>query len=153
MASEMLGNQYFLAKRYDSAARNFKETLLNDPQNKSVQKKLIICYLQIGNINKALDTFLELIKKDIDFVINTDLKEDVCPCPELIVKYGTLLPYENNSTDLRIILSILWLYCDAEKSYEFFKSLLDENIKKEKISQILKIIGNRLKSKQPNNIN
>lgn len=153
MVSEMLGNQYFLAKKYDSAARNFKVTLLEDPQNKSVQKKLIICYIQTGNINKALDVFMELIKEDIDFVTNTDIKEDACPCPELIVKYGTLLPYENNSTDLRIILSILWLYCDAEKSYKFFKSLLDENIQKEKISQIVKIIGNSLKSKQPNKIN
>jgi len=153
MVSEMLGNQYFLAKKYASAASHFMQTLLEDPQNKSVRKKLIICYTQTGDIDKALEVFWDLINEDLDFVINTDLKEDACPCPELIVKYGAILPYENNSTDLRIMLSILWLYCDAEKSYKFFKSLLDENIENEKISPIVKIIGNRLKTKQPNKIN
>lgn len=147
MVSEMLGNQYFLAKKYASAASNFIQTLLENPQNKSVRKKLIICYTQTGDINKALDVFMELIKEDMDFVTNTDLKEDACPCPELIVKYGTVLPYENNSTDLRIMLSILWLYCDAEKSYEFFKSLLDENIENEKISSVVEILENRLINK------
>jgi pentatricopeptide repeat protein len=147
MVSEMLGNQYFLSKKYASAVSNFQQTLLHDPQNKSARKKLIICYTQTGNINKALDVFMELIKEDIDFVTNTDLKEDACPCPELIAKYGTILPYESNSTDLKIMLSILWLYCDAEKSYKFFKSLLDENIENEKISSVVKIIQNRLKVK------
>ena len=153
MVSEMLGNQYFLAKKYASAASNFIQTLLENPQNKSVRKKLIICYTQTGEINKALDVFMDLIKDDIDFVTNTDIKEDACPCPELIVKYGTVLPYENNSTDLRIMLSILWLYCDANKSLEFFKSLLDENKENEKISSVAKIIENSLKTKQPNKIN
>jgi len=153
MVSEMLGNQYFLSKKYDNAAINFKQTLLEDPQNKSVRKKLIICYTQIGEINKALDTFVDLIKEDMDFVTNTNIKEDACPCPELIAKYGTVLPYENNSTDLRIMLSILWLYCDANKSLEFFKSLLDENKENEKISSVAKIIENSLKTKQPNKIN
>jgi pentatricopeptide repeat protein len=153
MVSEMLGNQYFLAKKYASAAGNFQQTLLDDPQNKSVRKKLIICYSQTGDITKALEVFKELIEEDLDFIINTDIKEDACPCPELIAKYGNVFPYENNSTDLRIMLSILWLYCDIEKSHKFFKSLLDENVENEKISSIIKIIENRLKTKQPNKIN
>lgn len=153
MVSEMLGNQYFLAKKYASAAGNFQQTLLDDPQNKSVRKKLIICYIQTGEIRKALEVFKELIEEDIDFIINTDIKEDACPCIELIAKYGNVLPYEDNSVDMRIMLSILWLYCDVEKSLEFFKSLLDENVENEKISSIVKIIENRLKTKQPNKIN
>lgn len=149
----MLGNQYFLSKKYDNAAGNFRQTLLEDPQNKSVRKKLIICYTQIAEINKALNAFMELLKEDIEFVTNTNIKEDAYPCPELIAKYGTVLPYENNSTDLRIMLSILWLYCDAEKSYKFFKSLLDEDIEKDKISMIVKIFGNSLKANKQNKIN
>ena len=153
MVSEMLGNQYFLAKKYASATGNFIQTLLEDPKNKPVRKKLIICYTQTGEINKALDVFIDLIKEDIDFITNTDLIEDACPCPELIAKYGTVLPYENNSTDLRMMLSILWLYCDPEKSYEFFKSLLDENIENEKISSVVEILENRLINRKQNNIN
>ncbi len=149
----MLGNQYFIAKKYASAASNFTQTLLENPQNKSVKKKLIICFTQTGEINKALDVFIDLIKEDIDFITNTDLIEDACPCPELIAKYRAVLPYENNSADLRIMLSILWLYCDAEKSYEFFKSLLDESIENEKISSVVEILENRLIDRKQNNTN
>jgi len=153
MVSEMLGNQYFLARKYAGAVSNFQQTLLDDPQNKSVRKKLIVCYTQTGEIRKALEVFKELIEEDIDFIINTDLKEDSCPCNDLIQKYGNVLPYENSSVDVRIMLGMLWLYCDTEKSNEFFKSLLDENVENEKISSIVKIIENRLKTKQPNKIN
>ena len=153
MVSEMLGNQYFLARKYASAAGNFQQTLLDDPQNKSVRKKLIVCYTQTGEIRKALEVFKELVKEDVDFIINTDIKEDACPCSDLIQKYGNVLPYDSNSVDVRIMLGILWLYCDTEKSNEFFKSLLDENVENEKISSIVKIIENRLKTKQPNKIN
>ena len=153
MVSEMLGNQYFLARKYAGAVSNFQQTLLDDPQNKSVRKKLIICYIQTGEIRKALEVFKELIEEDIEFIINTDMKEDACPCNELIQKYGKVLPYENKSVDVRIMLGMLWLYCDTEKSNEFFRSLLDENIENEKISSIVKIIENRLKTKQLNKLN
>lgn len=126
---------------------------MDDPQNKSVRKKLIVCYTQTGEIRKALEVFKELVKEDVDFIINIDLKEDACPCHELIQKYGNVLPYDSNSVDVRIMLGILWLYCDTEKSNEFFKSLLDENVENEKISSIVKIIVNRLKTKQLNKIN
>jgi pentatricopeptide repeat protein len=153
MIGEMLGNQYFLARKYSDAVENLEHALVSNPMNKAAKKKLIICYTQVGKIRRALNVFKELIEEDIDFIINTDLKEDACPCNDLIQKYGNVLPYEDNSTDMRIMLSILWLYCDTEKSNEFFKSLLNENVENEKISSIVKIIENRLKTKQPNKIN
>lgn len=146
MLSEMLGNRYFLARNYKQAVENFEYVLSNNPTNKSVRKKLIICYLQTGDLDKAVDIFAKLIKEDIDFIINTDLKEDACPCPELIEKYGTILPYEQNSNDLKLMLGMLWLYCDVQKSKEFFDVVIKEKPEDEKLKSIVSVIENRLKT-------
>jgi pentatricopeptide repeat protein len=147
MHSEMLGNQYFIARKYESAAISLCEALLNDPNNNAVKKKLILCFTQLGEVKKALQLFKELIEEDIDLIINTDIKEDYCPCPELIQKYGGVLPYEDNSKDLKIMLGILWLYCDAPKSLSFFKTVLEQEPDNEQIKSITSIIEERLKSK------
>ena len=146
MLSEMLGNRYFLARNYKQAVENFEYVLSNNPTNKSVRKKIIICYLQTGDLYKAVDMFAKLIKEDIDFIINTDLKEDACPCPELIEKYGTILPYEQNSNDLKLMLGMLWLYCDVQKSKEFFDVVIKEKPEDEKLKSIVSVIENRLKT-------
>jgi hypothetical protein len=146
MYSEMLGNKYFLARNYESAALNFQYTLKSDPINKSVRKKLIICYTQIGQIQKAFDNFYILCKEDIDFIMNTDIVADDCPCAELTEKYGNKLPYENASLDTKLMLGILWLYCDPHKSLEFFKRILVENSANPGIKEIATLIELKLKS-------
>ena len=148
MQSEMLGNQYFIARKYESAAISLREALLNDPNNYAVKKKLILCYTQLGELKKALDLFNELIESNIDFIINTDIEEDYCPCPELIQKYGGVLPYEDNSKDLKIMLGILWLYCDAPKSLSFFKTVLEQEPDNKQIKSITSIIEERLTSQE-----
>jgi tetratricopeptide (TPR) repeat protein len=153
MMSEIQGNQYFLARNLTNAAKNLQYALVFDPLNKPVRKKLVICYLQIGETQKALNTFYNLIIEDIVCIINTDSVSDDCPCPELVTHYGTILPYQENSTDLKIMLDMLWLSCDVQKSMSFFHSLIDENIENEKISSIVKINDSRLKTKQQNIIN
>jgi tetratricopeptide (TPR) repeat protein len=144
MMSEMLGNQYFLARNYASAAENLQYALNNDALSKPIRKKLIICYSQIGEIQKALNIFYNLIIEDIDCIINTDSISDDCPCPELVTHYGTILPYEENSTDLKVMLGMIWLYCDTNKSLSFFKTV--ENIKPEdnRIKSITEILENKL---------
>ena len=107
MPSEMLGNQYFIARKYESAAISLRQALLDNPNNNAVKKKLILCYTQLGEVKKALHLFKELIEADIDLIIDTDTKEDFCPCPELIQKYGSVLPYEDNSKDLKIMLQLI----------------------------------------------
>ena len=144
MMSEMLGNQYFLARNFSEAAKNLQYAFDLDPLNKPLRKKLIISYSQIGEIQKALTIFYNLILEDIDCIINTDLVDDDCPCPELVKHYGTILPYQENSSDLKIMLGMLWLYCDAAKSLSFFKS--SEKIKPEdkRIESITNILENKL---------
>ncbi len=146
MYSEMLGNKYFLARNYESAAKNFQHTLISDPINKSARKKLIICYTQIGQIQKAFENFYILCREDIDFIINTDVIADDCPCPKLTEKYGSRLPYENDSYDVKLMLGMLWLYCDAGKSLVFFKRILVESTGDSRIKEITAILEEKLKS-------
>lgn len=145
MYSEMLGNKYFLARNYEGAAANFQYTLKTDPINKSVRKKLIICYTQIGQIQKAFESFYQLVKEDINFIIETDLVADDCPCVELTDKYGNILPYENESYDLKLMLGMLWLYCNAEKSFDFFKRIIVENPGDSRIKEIASLIEGKIK--------
>jgi len=142
----MLGNKYFLARDYESAATNFQHILQDDPINKSIRKKLIICYTQIGQIQKAFENFYILVKEDIDYIINTDLIADDCPCDELTAKYGNILPYENESADLKLMLGMLWLYCNPQKSLEFFKRILIEHPPDPKIGKIASVIETKIKS-------
>jgi tetratricopeptide (TPR) repeat protein len=146
MYSEMLGNKYFLARKYENAAMNYQYTLQNNPVNKTARKKLIICYTQIGQIKKAFENFYQLVKQDINFILETDPIADDCPCIELTNKYGNILPYENESYDLKLMLSMLWLYCNPEKSLEFFKRVLVENPTDQKIKEIVCIIEEKIKS-------
>lgn len=145
MYSEMLGNKYFLARNYENAAVNFQHSLQKDPINKSMRKKLIICYTQIGQIQKAFESFYQLVKEDINFIIETDLVADDCPCVELTDKYGNVLPYENESFDLKLMLGMLWLYCNAEKSFEFFKRIIVENPGDSRIKEIASLIEGKIK--------
>ncbi|GJQ61699.1 MAG: hypothetical protein SCALA702_07520 [Melioribacteraceae bacterium] len=139
--SEMLGNQYFMARKYELAEPVLESCLRKYPDNKSIKKKLIVCYTQTGKIEQALPTFLSLIKDDIEFIINTDPIDDDCPCPELIYD----LENSDNSKDELMFeyekLGILWLYCDVNKSFFYFKkavSLMPDKTVLKSIHVILK---------------
>jgi hypothetical protein len=145
MYSEMLGNKYFLARNYQGAAKNLQYVLSEDPINKSARKKIIICYTQTGEIKKAFDNFYTLVKEDINFIINTDPVADDCPCPELVAKYGKIFPYENDSFDMKLMLGMLWLYCDVNKSSEIFGDLTKKSTDL-RIKEVLSLIGRNKKS-------
>lgn len=144
--SEMLGNQYFLSRNYSMAAEIFLKVYSNDPQNLSVRKKLIICFIQTGELDKAFDFFYELVQRQIEFITNTDSIADDCPCKELTEKYGMILPYEENSRDLKLLLAMLWLYCDANKSLEYFKQLSLLNQEEKKYNDVIIMIEKYLSS-------
>lgn len=61
--SEMLGNQYFLSRNFSKAKEAYEKVLFSEPQNDFIKKRLIICYTQTGEINKAFDLFFEIVKK------------------------------------------------------------------------------------------
>jgi hypothetical protein len=127
------------------AASTYSKVYSSNPHNLSVRKKLIICLIQTGELSKAFDFFYHLVQKNIEFIIKTDPKSEDCPCSELTDKYGKILPYEENSADLKLLLGILWLYCDAKKSLSFFIQLStihpEENRYEEIIFEINKYLN------------
>lgn len=142
--SEMLGNQYFMARKYDLAEPVLESCLRKYPENKSIKKKLIVCYTQTGKLELTLPLFLSLIKDDIEFIINTDPIEDDCPCPELIYD---LENSDKSRTDLIVEyekLGVLWLYCDVNKSLYYFKRALSLDPTKTVLKSIQVIIKNYL---------
>jgi pentatricopeptide repeat protein len=118
--SEMLGNQYFMARNYSAAQQQLEEVILKDPLNKSAKKKLIVCYTQTGKVKEAIQFFNDLISEDIVFVINTNPIDDDCPCPELVEKIEGQKLANSDSADYHLILGIIWLFCDINKSIGYF---------------------------------
>ncbi len=146
---EMLGNQLFLARKIiQKQPKNleiafFPGTLTTKPFN----EKLIICYTQTGQVQKALDAFIDLMKKDISFIVDTDPLDDDCPCPELVFTMEKKLSTQQDSLDYHIILGILYLYCDVAKSLHFFQTARELDPQNTKIHWIIKMISNYQKQK------
>jgi len=119
--SEMLGNQYFLVRKYTSATKELEEALRSNPKCKGIRRKLIICFNETGQIRKAFKYFISLINEDIYFIIQTDPVEDDCPCPELVFEAERSLNNNKNSIDFVLRIAMLWLYCDVNESIRYFK--------------------------------
>jgi pentatricopeptide repeat protein len=137
--SEMLGNQYFMARNFRDAVKEFEPIYLKAPSNKSIRRKLIIGYTQIGKLKKALELFVELVKEDVEFIINTDPVFDDCPCSEIIEK-KPYFPEEKLSSETNIYSGILWLYCDPKLSVDFLKKVKIDLPEMTELDEVIKII-------------
>ena len=149
----MLANHYFLVRNFLSAKTIFENIVAKDSANKLAAKKLIVCYVTSGEIDKALNLFLSLIKSDIDFIINTDIKAGDCPCTDIISEIENQSSVFKNEVEKTSALGILWLYCSLEKSIEFFKKAEVKNPDDNRIKEINSILIKKLISNKPNSIN
>ncbi|MDZ7763671.1 MAG: hypothetical protein U5K00_04495 [Melioribacteraceae bacterium] len=143
--SEMLGNQFFLARRYSDACAELENEYYKYPTNLSVLKKLIICYLQTGQTEKAFSSFYSLVKQNVETIIDTDLARDDFPCPEIIETVINDMKSESTD-DQNIKLGILWLYCDKKVSVDYLSKVSPENKNHSSIKEIINII-NRVTTK------
>jgi len=153
---EMLGNHYFLARNYAKAADLLENALRSDPKSKQMRRKIIICYAQTGQTDKAMKVFLSLIKEDIDFVINTDPVDDDCPCPELVFQMENEHQEDQSSKDYFLILGMLWLYCDLYRSNDYFNQAAEMAPDNRMIHAVRALINARLQresSRLKNNTN
>lgn len=138
--NEMLGNQYFMTRNYLGAAHAFQNVLKDDPTNINANKKLIISLTQIGKFEQAMELFSEFIVKNINRIIETDPVKDDCPCPELVKNLELFTKHGSESFTLYETLGILWLYCDINKSIEYFEKSLQLKPMDEKVNSILVIL-------------
>lgn len=125
--SEMLANNYFLVRNYESARATF--FALPEPLRSELRviKKLILCEIFLGESEAALKHLLTILKENPDFIIKTDVDAEDCPCRDLICQLESRPGYspENESTILS--MSILWLYCSIEKSLYYLSMLTSYN--------------------------
>ena len=140
---EMLGNQYFMARNYALACETLEKALKEDPENKPIRRKLIICNTQIGNMERSLDLFISLVKEDADFIINTDPIDDDCPCADLLYNFERKLHNNLSSTDYHIMLGILWLYCNTERSIHFFEAAREMDPENSKLRSVLSLLSTK----------
>lgn len=129
--NEMLGNQYFLSRNYMQAQKELECALEQNPSSTSIKKKLVICHIQTGSTQRALDLFLDTITQDIHSIIDTDPIFDNCPCPQLVYEMENSLQSPNTKEKI-LALGMLWLFCDIKQSLNYFTSVVpsDEKIKK-----------------------
>ncbi len=139
--SEMLGNRYFIARQYHKAAEQLEEALNNSAEPLKLKKKLIICYIETGQVEKALRLFSNLLTVDPTIIINTDPYHEDCPCPELVIGWEKTSDEEKMTANELESLAMLYLYCDIEKSLYYFKKALPKTKDKAIISSIIKKIS------------
>ncbi len=148
--SEMLGNQYFIARNYSAAETELEKCLETMPGSKSLKRKLIICFTQTGKISRALEMFTELIREDIEFVINADEIKDDCPCSEIVETIEQKNSKKEIELDDRILLGILWLYCNTEKSLFYFEEVNRRVPGIDNIQICIRLITNYIKTQKSN---
>jgi tetratricopeptide (TPR) repeat protein len=141
----MLGNQYFMVRKYLAASKEFEKALMADCCNYTVMKKLIICYTQTNRPFNALELFYEVIRRDIGIIVNTDPIAVDCPCPGLIgeVENGAV-KYEDKFI-VKCMLGILWLYCDMSVSLRCLKQACDMEQGNSLLNNIIRVYEDYLK--------
>ncbi len=135
--SEMLGNRYFLSRKFDKAIPELETALQDTADDAKIRKKLIICYIQVGQIEKALPLFMELLFQNPMIIIDTDPYHDDCPCPTLVEQWEDIIQYKEEPVGTEFLaLGMLYLYCDIHKSIAYFKNALDKMENNTSLQQI-----------------
>lgn len=135
----MLGNQYFMVRKYLAASKEFEKALQACCENFTIMKKLVICYTQVNRPLDALEMFYKIISLDIGIITNTDPIAVDCPCPALIgeVEAGAV-KYEDKFI-VNCMLGILWLYCDMSVSLRLFRQACEIEQNNTLLNKVIKV--------------
>ncbi|NOX19496.1 MAG: hypothetical protein GXO87_14610 [Chlorobi bacterium] len=146
--SEMLGNQYFMARNYEDAQKYLLPVYKNDPSNKLVKRKLVICSFMTGNVSRAFDLFFELINEDIEFIIKADPIFDDCPCQEIITELNLEKEVDIKESDQFILRGLIWLFCNPEQSLALFKKAGELEPNNSKITKTINVINRYIETEK-----
>lgn len=122
--SEMLGNQYFMTRNYARAIPQFETVLEEENNNMNCRKKLVISHIRMGNYEKALSYFMDIMDIDPNIIINTEPEKDDCPCPEIVEEMKREYDPDHPCPNLCNQLAMLYLYCDIQRSISYFQKSL-----------------------------
>jgi tetratricopeptide (TPR) repeat protein len=117
----MLGNQYFMARKFEQAIPQFEMTLQQHPDDLHTLRKLIVCYVATEKIEQAVNQlkhFLKLTPKDY---FETEIGDQNCPCPEIIEQWSAHPPKTLSRSEYLISMGILNLFCGQKESWSYFR--------------------------------
>ena len=147
--SEMLANQYFMARRFAEAKPILNKLVETHNRRLDLAKKLVICYAQTGEFQKALSLFHLIISSDIDEILSTDLVLDDCPCPELIFELEKSAIHKREEWE-NLTLGMLWLYCDIDTSLKYFQGAANNVQRPQELEPILTLLTNKINQLKSN---
>jgi len=135
--SEMLANQYFLSGRYERALPLLEQFLLSSPDRAYLKNKLLICYLQMDQIDRALELCLEILRTAPFDLVGSDPCTQQFPCLEQTLQRPDgppTTPIELNR------LAVVYLFCRPEVSLVHLRNSLELDPEQTAISEILSLL-------------
>lgn len=140
---EMLGNYHFQKRDFRSALAEFA-SLKSGTMSSATKNKLVICYVALNEVDKALEFLEAIIESDRNFLANTFSPDDAQLCMNLIYEYENCRPSDFDALTNHISLGILSLYCNLNKSLECFTKASQIDSSNKRIIKILRIISDKV---------
>ncbi|MBN2008709.1 tetratricopeptide repeat protein [candidate division KSB1 bacterium] len=144
--SEMLANQYFMARKYQQAAVELEKSLQHSPKSKVIRSKLIICYTQLNETQKAWNLFVPLVREDFEFIMNMDPIHDDCPCPELVDDIDRKIERHGKTAEQYLNAGMIWLYCDIDNSIAYLEKAFQLDHQIESLGKVINVLRNYVDS-------
>lgn len=116
----MLGNQYFMARKFEQAIPHFETTLEQYPDDLRILRKLVICYVASESLKRALDKMELFLKSAPKDYFETEQRDENCPCPEIIDRWSVNPPKALSRYEYLIAMGILDLFCGHKRSRSYF---------------------------------
>jgi len=128
--------------KFAAAAREFERALANSSHPKGIKKKLIICYTENSEIDKALTLTSEMIREDMSCLTAANAMESDSHCLELISVMEKHFLVERRLQQC-LALAILWLFIDPLQSIRYFEFARTIDSNDDRVSDILALLDKR----------
>ncbi|GAB4367651.1 MAG: hypothetical protein Kow0042_08400 [Calditrichia bacterium] len=149
----MLGNHYFMVRKFYSACSEYEEVLKAHPSNYAVMKRLIICYLKLGNYRKGFKLYYSLILKKPELLFTDTTDQEICPCQEIINDLQASAPAHLNEKEYYLTLAMLWSFRDVKESLNYFRQVQEMGYNIGKIENLIQRLESLIQQVNPPNSN
>ncbi len=138
----MLGNQYFLARKFKEAIPHFEKVLVKSPGDSAVFKNLIFCLVVTEELDKAVAQMIMALHHSPEFLVELSAATDTNPYQEVFLERFTKPPATLSGGNYALAMGILSLYCHAELAVSYFHEAKKHSRNKKAIEEILRILSN-----------
>ena len=109
--SEMLGNRYLFAGKFNEAAEQFEAVLRRRPDRTQARMKLIGCYVLLGRLQESVELATGLVRENADALLQADFHTEGFPCEAAM---AVIRQRGKNSPPgvAEASLGVLLLFCD-----------------------------------------